>query len=139
MYRRSYSQDSAISRNRRFTGERRQFISESSFKEWAKMSMNGMGMMLKSLGIDPDELKRNVEEFMSVVKASLQKVDANQARIETKLDSILTRLDGLAPEPSTTEIMANGAASGILITNEKFPRQMMDEAQATPPREQGQV
>lgn len=90
------------------------------------MAMNGTAMMLKSLGIDPDQIQRNVEEFMTAVKGALEKVDANQARIETKLDAIQARLD--AGAGSTTHIHANGKPAGVLVTDEKFPQEMLDEA-----------
>ena len=96
------------------------------------MAVSGMAMMLKSLGLDPDELKASVEAFMSHMKDQADKINANQARLEAndarleeKLDHVLS---GITVAPSeagtTTPILENGKATGVIVTDEKFPQEM---------------
>jgi hypothetical protein len=102
------------------------------------MAASGMAMMLKSLGLDPDELKGNVEAFMSHMKDQAEKINQNQARLESKLDALENSLGNIAhilaalsllvaPQASTTAILENGAHSGNLITSEKFPTEMIED------------
>lgn len=58
--------------------------------------MNGMEMMLKSLGLNPDEIKQSVVVFQKTVTEAITEVRANQQRIEEKLDIIITKLDNHA-------------------------------------------
>jgi hypothetical protein len=104
------------------------------------MASTGMAIMLKSLGLDPDELKRNVEDFMQHMKQQAERINANQAKLEAndaRLEAKLDELQNLLAElvtaelgprrPSTTEIFNNGERTGILITDEKFPQAMLDD------------
>ena len=103
------------------------------------MPPSGMGMMLKSMGLDPDELKANVETFMQHMKEQADKINANQARLEemitanqASLNSIAQILSGLSTlvttQNSTTHILdEEGKKSGVLITSEKFPQEMLDD------------
>ncbi len=45
------------------------------------MVMNGMGMMMKSLGINPEEITQGVEQFKALVLDSLKKVSDNQQAV----------------------------------------------------------
>jgi hypothetical protein len=98
------------------------------------MVMSGMAGMLKALGVDPDELKANVETFMVNMKAQAETINANQARLEAqgariegKLDAVLTRFDELSPASSTKEVLEDGKPTGVLITSERFPQAMIDD------------
>jgi hypothetical protein len=108
------------------------------------MAASGMAMMLKSLGLDPDELKANVEAFMLHMKAQAEKINQNQARLEAMLATVedqgttaLSRLEDLQAmvlivaagesQGTTTAILENGRASGNLITSEKFPQEMIED------------
>lgn len=65
------------------------------------MALDGMGMMLKSMGINPDEIKASIENFKSLattVAETQKRIDAqlstlliSNARIEGKLDELLSR------------------------------------------------
>jgi hypothetical protein len=90
-----------------------------------------MAMMLKSLGIDPDEIKGSIDQFMQTMKAAAEKINANQLSIEAKLDMIqakLNELQTIIDDPGhTAQIKANGEDTGILITTERFPKEMIDD------------
>lgn len=89
------------------------------------MSDSGMAMMLKSFGFDTDGIKRDLEQFMLAMKTGVEKINANQARIEEKLQ----RIENLIEHPGeTTAIIENGENTGILLTTEKFPREMLEDA-----------
>ena len=98
------------------------------------MAPSGMQMMLRSLGLDPDELKANVEGFMATMKTAVEKVEANQLRIEGKLEelsqysaAIMLKLDTIIQEPpsfqgTSRQIFEDGKPTGVVLTDEKFPR-----------------
>jgi hypothetical protein len=89
------------------------------------MAESGVTMMLRAMGVDPDGIKRDVQQFMESVKAMGDKLDANQQRIEAKLDRIQRELEHPG---ETVEInKPNGEATGVLLTTEKFPEQMVAE------------
>lgn len=50
--------------------------------------MDGMGFLLNSLGIDPDEIKNAASQVQATAKDFLARLD----RIEVKLDKVLTIL-----------------------------------------------
>ena len=88
------------------------------------MSDSGMAMMLKSFGFDTDGIKRDLEQFMGAMKNGVEKINANQAAIEAKLDHIVN----LIQQPGeTTAITVNGENTGVLLTTEKFPQEMLDD------------
>lgn len=90
-----------------------------------------MAMMLKSLGIDPDEIKGSIDQFMQTMKAAAEKINANQLSIEAKLDMIqakLNEMQTIIDDPGhTTQIKANGEDTGILVTTERFPKEMLED------------
>jgi hypothetical protein len=43
------------------------------------MALDGMGMMLKSFGIDPDKIKADIEAFQKGVKELLTNIDTKQS------------------------------------------------------------
>ena len=53
---------------------------------------SGMQMMLKSMGVDPEEIMSNVEKFKSVVVTAIDEVREAQKRLEAKQDQILALL-----------------------------------------------
>ena len=57
------------------------------------MAMNGMSMMMKSLGINPEELTQGVEEFKVVIINALNNTTKNQQEIITKLDVIVAKCE----------------------------------------------
>jgi hypothetical protein len=93
----------------------------------------GMEQMLKMLGIDPDQVKANIEAFMGSIKESIVKIDAAQGRIEGTQARIEGKIDLLIsfapPKPATTAIVdGEGKATGVLYTEEQFPDAMLAEA-----------
>lgn len=81
--------------------------------------------MLRAFGFDPAEMRQNAEDFMVGVKTVMEKLEANQLRIEAKLDCI----EKLIEHPGeTTVITENGENTGVLLTTEKFPREMLEDA-----------
>lgn len=97
---------------------------------------SGMTGMLKALGLDPDELKKNVETFMETMTAAAQQIKANQIAIETKLTAIegqLKRIQAELPEAGTTTSIKNddGNDTGILVTTEKFPDELIRDVGLT--------
>jgi hypothetical protein len=91
------------------------------------MALSGMAGLLKSMGVDTDDIQAQATTFMQGMKAQADTINANQQRIEKKLDEILGRLDAISPAPSTREILENDAPTGVLITDEKFPQAMIDD------------
>jgi hypothetical protein len=108
--------------------------------------VSGMDSLMQRLGgMIPEELKRGVEQFMVDMKAAVEKINANQLRIETALTTLQASSDRLEkmqdntahilagfsllmpPQASSTPILENGAHSGNLITSEKFPQEMVDD------------
>lgn len=111
----------------------------------------GTMRLIKSLigatGIDADKLEANVTGFMENVRGAVEKLEANQRIIETKLDRIQATIDrppammfpplfeGSATPAAldgssgdTVEIRKpNGEATGVLLTTEKFPQAVLDE------------
>jgi hypothetical protein len=86
---------------------------------------SGMSMMLKSLGFDTEGVKRDLEQFMNAMKTGVEKINTNQVRIEEKLD----RIERLVEHPgTTTAIERDGEPSGVLLTTEKFPREILEDA-----------
>ena len=89
--------------------------------------MSGMAGLLKTMGVDTDEIQAQATTFMQGMKAQAETINANQQRIERKLDAILERLDSISPAPSTREIIEDGKPTGVLVTDEKFPQAMIDD------------
>lgn len=91
------------------------------------MIESGMAVMMKTLGLDPAEIKTHVEAFTSHMKAQAEAINANQQRIEEKLDRIEAKLDGHGI-PATRELLdVNGKPTNVLITDERFPQAMIDD------------
>lgn len=57
--------------------------------------LDGMGMMLKALGLDPETLQSGLQ----IAEAKIQSIENSLARIEEKLDRLLT----LAPAEGVTD------------------------------------
>lgn len=51
--------------------------------------MNGMEMMLKSMGFDPSNIQHQVEKITESVMVEVMEIKATQQRIETKLDKLI--------------------------------------------------
>lgn len=116
--------------------------------------VSGMGMMMKAMGVDPEEIKGSVTAFMETVKSSIEKIDANQKRIEDKLEKIVATqaihttaisiiLDHLKDvraerhvavinEPSPKLLAMDGTDSGAIVSEEKFPQEVLDAAKYDP-------
>jgi hypothetical protein len=50
---------------------------------------SGMGMMMKSLGLDPEAITSNVEKFKTEITGAVASVDKRLTRIEEKIDRAL--------------------------------------------------
>lgn len=107
---------------------------------------SGIDMMMQRLGnLVPEDLKRNIEQFIADMQKAAATINANQVRIETALASLQassTRLEAMQdntahilagfsllmpPPPTTTHIFEKGKPSGNFITEEKFPQEMIDD------------
>ena len=59
--------------------------------------MNGVAMMLKSMGVDPEELKAQAKQVLDsatdAVMVKVSELEATQKRIENKIDLLHTKLD----------------------------------------------
>ena len=86
-----------------------------------------MAGLLKTMGVDTDDIQAQATNFMQGMKAQADTINANQQRIEKKLDEILGRLDAISPAPATREILEDDKPTGVLITDEKFPQAMIDD------------
>ena len=71
---------------------------------------NGMAGMLKAMGLDPDELKTNVEGFMAGMRDQAAKINANQERLEAQGGRLETRLDAIA---ETLELPHDGVGGDL--------------------------
>lgn len=89
------------------------------------MAKSGIELLLAAAGIDPAEIRANIEAFMASMKATAEQVNANQKRIEDKLDLILA---AQPPAPTTQHIRENGELTGVLVTEEKFPDEVLKDA-----------
>jgi hypothetical protein len=84
------------------------------------MGLDGMGMMLKSMGINPEEIKASIESFKGLaneVAARQKNVEAILARIEAKLDEALSDGQNVLSKESMAEHFAEAGAP-ILLENE---------------------
>lgn len=92
-----------------------------------------MASMMKSFGLDPEEIKANIDGFMLHMKAQGEKVEANQIRIEQKLDAHTELLAILVDQKTgtSTAILENGVDTGTFVTSEKFPQRMIDDVNNT--------
>lgn len=53
--------------------------------------MLGMDMMLKSMGIDPEDIKKQVEQFSQLVielKAQMDRIEAGQIQIQNAIEEL---------------------------------------------------
>lgn len=99
------------------------------------MIESGMVALMKGFGLDPAEIKQHVEAFTSHMKAQAAAINANQQRIEAKLeahdaklDELLNRTAAQPVEASTTEILdVSGRPTNVLVTSERFPQAMIDD------------
>lgn len=55
----------------------------------------GMGMLLKSMGFDPEEIKSQFSAFQTTMGNTLQHFDAQQTLIISNQQIILSKLEGL--------------------------------------------
>jgi hypothetical protein len=74
-----------------------------------------------------ENMEAQVKQFTDGMKAQAEAINANQGRIEAKLETILSRLDAISPAPTTTEVLENGEPTGVLVHSEKFPQAMIDD------------
>lgn len=96
---------------------------------------SGMSQLIAKLS--PQGIKEQVETFIAGMKAQAEASAAAQTRMEAKLDAIAAALDKLvftilsavaeAPTSSTTPILDNGRSSGVLLTSEKFPQEILND------------
>lgn len=90
-------------------------------------------MLLSSFGIDPTEMRQNVEGFMVTMKTAAERINANQARLEAgqaRLEDKLDFIQRLIEQPGETVKLTDesGQDTGILLTSEKFPQELLKDA-----------
>lgn len=73
--------------------------------------MNGMEMMLKTFGIDPEAIKAQATGAIEVVK----QVDERMSRIELKLDMVITGMQNARILPLTVEVDAHRPAELVPV------------------------
>jgi hypothetical protein len=90
------------------------------------MAGSGLEMLLRAAGVDPNEIRANVEAFMMQTRQAVQQINANQREIVQKLDLILATM----PEAGSTAEYAkpDGSPTGVLETTEKFPAAVLQDA-----------
>lgn len=104
--------------------------------------LSGMNMLLKTMGVNPDEIRRSIDAFMVGQRELLTRIEANQLRVEAKLDAMLaqqTRAYAVPDTAPTVELTDHaGRGLGVVLTEEKFPQVVLDAAaQAKPNNGQG--
>jgi hypothetical protein len=65
--------------------------------------MNGLEMMLKTFGLDPDQIRKNVVEFQQLVL----RLATSMERVEAQQHAIMDHL-GIHPVASTEQSHGNG-------------------------------
>lgn len=55
--------------------------------------MSALVMMLRSMGIDPEEMIRRVDRAQNEAREIVGKLEARLIRIEEKLDSLITQTE----------------------------------------------
>lgn len=60
--------------------------------------MNGMEMLLKSFGFDPNEMRKQIEEPIKQMIAGVQAIGSRLAQIDARLDQI-ERILNIVPVP----------------------------------------
>ena len=92
-------------------------------------------MLLRTLGVNPDEIRASIDAFMAGQKELLTRIAANQERLEAATvrleDKVQFIVDQqIKPYPSTTEILDDqGRGVGVVVSDEKFPQVVLDDAQ----------
>jgi hypothetical protein len=93
-----------------------------------------MAGLLKSMGFDAEKLTQELNEFTLNMQRAAATINANQlrlegqgARIEAQAAAIMAKLEDLHPSPSTREVYEDGAPTGVLIHDEKFPQALIDD------------
>jgi hypothetical protein len=66
--------------------------------------MDGMTMMLKSMGIDPDKIKGQFEQTASQVMTKVDNIEASQARVEAVQSKIATDVYDIETRQSSIEL-----------------------------------
>jgi hypothetical protein len=95
------------------------------------VASSGIEILLKAAGIDPGEIRASIDQFMSSMKATADAINANQGRIETKLNTIISnqeKASQAASQATTTHVLENGRPTGVLLTDEKFPDEVLKDA-----------
>lgn len=102
------------------------------------MGLDGMGMMLKSLGINPEEIKASIESFKTLantVAETQQRIDAqlstlliSNARIEAKLDDLLSRSAEVESKEEMAQQFAEAGESVALKSPEEFEASLQPES-----------
>lgn len=75
--------------------------------------MDGMGMMLKSLGFDPEKIKKQLSEAQAAIEERVQGITNRLSEIESQNDSIYASLQriemklGTLPESELMKIIAS--------------------------------
>jgi hypothetical protein len=78
---------------------------------------SGMEMMMKSLGIDPNEIKASIESFKKVaetVQVTQAAIDAKLSSIEGKIDQLLVSEKGVDQSHLPNELLTQEAIASPL-------------------------
>jgi hypothetical protein len=95
------------------------------------------------MGVDPELMKKSIEDFMSGQRMLLERINENQNRLEAGMIRLESSVSSLAQKLSslldpgtgnTVELRtAEGERTGVLETTERFPQRLVDEVMQGPP------
>lgn len=57
------------------------------------MANTGLAMMMKSFGLDPEEIEKGIKGTGEFVKTKIQAIETRQEEMNAKLDKICAALD----------------------------------------------
>jgi hypothetical protein len=90
------------------------------------MAGSGIEMLLRAAGVDPNEIRASIENFILQTKGAIEQINTNQRTIERKLDLILA--NQLEAGVTKEYQKADGERTGVLETTEKFPDAVLVDA-----------
>ena len=97
--------------------------------------LGGMEMMLKSMGLDPQEMKASIENFKQLattVAATQKRVDETLTRIESKLDELLSRGEEVQGKEEMAQHFVLAGVEVALKSGEVFETESRTIRKATP-------
>jgi hypothetical protein len=97
-------------------------------------AMNGMEMMLKSMGINPEEIKASIEGFKKLateVSERQKAVETSLLGIHAKLDELLSRGLDVVSRDDMLEHFGGKASIGIIAPEEAIKQREQPSAEST--------